>query len=95
MVLGYKLVASRDIGLGRLVVPFGPEMPLPGRSYYFVCAKGQESGHRQGVPRLAVRGDRGDFRFKLPARCPRSASKARDDSPGLTRARTQARRNRK
>lgn len=42
VVLGYKLVASRDIGLGRLVSPFGPEVPLPGRSYHFVCAKGQE-----------------------------------------------------
>ena len=43
VVLGYKLVASRDIGLGRLVMPFGPELPLPGRSYHFVCAKGQET----------------------------------------------------
>ena len=42
VVLGYKLVASRDIGLGRLVSPFGPEVPLPGRAYHFVCAKGQE-----------------------------------------------------
>jgi LysR family glycine cleavage system transcriptional activator len=42
VVLGYKLVASHDIGLGRLVSPFGPELPLPGRSYHFVCAKGQE-----------------------------------------------------
>ena len=42
VVLGYKIVASRDIGLGRLVVPFGPEVPLPGRAYYFVCAKGDE-----------------------------------------------------
>jgi LysR family transcriptional regulator, glycine cleavage system transcriptional activator len=42
VVLGYKLVASHDIGLGRLCVPFGPELPLPGRSYYFVCARGQE-----------------------------------------------------
>jgi len=42
VVLGYKLVASHDIGLGRLVVPFGPELPLPGRSYHFVCARGQE-----------------------------------------------------
>jgi LysR family glycine cleavage system transcriptional activator len=42
VVLGYKLVASRDMGLGRLVSPFGPEMPLPGRAYHFVCAKGQE-----------------------------------------------------
>ena len=43
VVLGYKLVASRDIGLGRLVSPFGPELPLPGRCYHFVCAKGQEA----------------------------------------------------
>ncbi len=42
VVLGYKIVASRDIGLGRLVVPFGPEVPVPGRNYYFVCAKGDE-----------------------------------------------------
>src|SRR5262245_10578797 len=43
VVLGYKIVASRDIGLGRLVVPFGPEIPVPGRAYHFVCAKGQEN----------------------------------------------------
>ena len=24
-------------------MPFGPELPLPGRSYHFVCAKGQET----------------------------------------------------
>jgi LysR family glycine cleavage system transcriptional activator len=42
VVLAYKLVAARDIALGRLVSPFGPEMPVPGRAYYFVCARGQE-----------------------------------------------------
>jgi LysR family glycine cleavage system transcriptional activator len=42
VVLGYKLVASHDIALGRLVSPFGPELPLPGRSYHFVCAQGQQ-----------------------------------------------------
>ncbi len=42
VVLGYKVVASHDIGLGRLVVPFGPEVPLPGRAYHFVCPKGDE-----------------------------------------------------
>jgi LysR family transcriptional regulator, glycine cleavage system transcriptional activator len=42
VVLAYKIVAARDIALKRLVVPFGPEIPLPGRAYYFVCAKGQE-----------------------------------------------------
>ena len=43
VVLAYKMVASRDIALKRLVVPFGPEIQLPGRAYYFVCAKGQET----------------------------------------------------
>jgi len=42
VVLAYKMVAARDIALKRLVVPFGPEIPLPGRAYYFVCANGQE-----------------------------------------------------
>jgi LysR family glycine cleavage system transcriptional activator len=43
VVLAYKVVAARDITLRRLVAPFaGLEIPVPGRSYYFVCAKGQE-----------------------------------------------------
>jgi LysR family glycine cleavage system transcriptional activator len=42
VVLAYKIVASRDIAAGRLVAPFGPEIPLPGRSYFFCCQKGDE-----------------------------------------------------
>jgi LysR family glycine cleavage system transcriptional activator len=42
VVLGYKVVASHDIAQGRLVAPFGPEIPVPGRSYFFVCPKGDE-----------------------------------------------------
>jgi LysR family glycine cleavage system transcriptional activator len=42
VVLAYKIVAARDIGLGRLVAPFGPQMPVPGRAYHFCCASGQE-----------------------------------------------------
>ena len=42
VVLAYKVVAAHDIALGRLVAPFGPEVPLPGRAYYFVCLRGQE-----------------------------------------------------
>ena len=42
VVLAYKMVAARDIILRRLVAPFGPQMPVPGRAYYFVCARGQE-----------------------------------------------------
>ena len=41
VVLAYKIVASRDIAAGRLVVPFGPEIPLPGRAYYFVLRQGR------------------------------------------------------
>src|SRR5262247_3772549 len=37
VVLAYKIVAARDITLKRLVTPFGPEIPVPGRAYYFVC----------------------------------------------------------
>ncbi|HEX5997784.1 MAG TPA: transcriptional regulator GcvA [Hyphomicrobiaceae bacterium] len=42
VVLAYKMVASRDITLKRLVVPFGPEVAVPGRAYYFVCPRGHE-----------------------------------------------------
>jgi len=42
VVLAYKLVASRYLRLGQLVVPFGPELPVPGRAYYFVCPRGRE-----------------------------------------------------
>jgi LysR family glycine cleavage system transcriptional activator len=42
IVLAYKMVAARDITLGRLVVPFGPEIAVPGRAYFLVCPRGQE-----------------------------------------------------
>jgi LysR family glycine cleavage system transcriptional activator len=42
VVLAYKMVAARDIALRRLVRPFGPEILVPGRAYYFVCARGRE-----------------------------------------------------
>src|SRR5262249_18725631 len=42
VVLAYKMVAARDVTLKRLVSPFGPQIPVPGRAYYFVCARGQE-----------------------------------------------------
>jgi LysR family glycine cleavage system transcriptional activator len=42
VVLAYKVVAARDIMLKRLVSPFGPQIPVPGRAYYFVCTRGQE-----------------------------------------------------
>jgi LysR family glycine cleavage system transcriptional activator len=42
VVLAYKMVAARDIALKRLVAPFGPEIPVPGRAYYLVCRRGEE-----------------------------------------------------
>jgi LysR family glycine cleavage system transcriptional activator len=40
--LSYKLIASDDVHSGRLVCPFGPELPL-GSGYHFVCPKGHET----------------------------------------------------
>jgi LysR family transcriptional regulator, glycine cleavage system transcriptional activator len=42
VVLAYKLVAARYLMLGQLVVPFGPQLPVPGRAYHFVCPRGRE-----------------------------------------------------
>ena len=39
--LSFKLIASDDVHSGRLVTPFGPELPLAS-AYYFVCPKGHE-----------------------------------------------------
>ena len=41
VLLGTRLVLD-DLRTGRLVAPFGPEIPVPGRSYFFVCPKGEE-----------------------------------------------------
>jgi LysR family glycine cleavage system transcriptional activator len=39
--LSFKLIASDDVHSGRLVSPFGPELPLA-FGYHFVCPKGHE-----------------------------------------------------
>jgi LysR family transcriptional regulator, glycine cleavage system transcriptional activator len=39
--LSFKLIASDDVHFGRLVMPFGPELPLQS-SYSFVCPKGHQ-----------------------------------------------------
>src|SRR5436853_349591 len=41
VVLSHKLIASDDVHSGRLVAPFGPELPLTS-AYHFVCPKGHE-----------------------------------------------------
>jgi LysR family glycine cleavage system transcriptional activator len=43
VALSYKLIASDDVRSGRLVSPFGPELPLTGRAYHFVCPRGHET----------------------------------------------------
>ena len=40
--LSFKLIASDDVHSGRLVTPFGPELPLA-FGYHFVCPKGHET----------------------------------------------------
>jgi LysR family glycine cleavage system transcriptional activator len=40
--LSFKLIASDDVHAGRLVSPFGPELPLDS-AYHFVCPKGHEA----------------------------------------------------
>lgn len=42
VVLAYKSMATEDIRSGRLVSPFGPELPIKDRAYYFACAIGRE-----------------------------------------------------
>ena len=39
----YKLIASDEVRSGRLVFPFGPELPIPERAYHFVCPQGRET----------------------------------------------------
>src|ERR1044072_6457223 len=43
--LSHKLIASDDMHAGRLVCPFGPELPLPS-AYYFFCPNGHEKRPR-------------------------------------------------
>jgi LysR family glycine cleavage system transcriptional activator len=42
VALSHKLIASDDVHSGRLVTPFGPELPLRS-GYYFACPKGYET----------------------------------------------------
>jgi LysR family glycine cleavage system transcriptional activator len=42
VALAHKLIASDDVHSGRLVTPFGPELPLSS-AYHFACPKGHET----------------------------------------------------
>ena len=60
VALSHKLIASDDVHAGRLVTPFGPELPLRS-AYYFVCPQGaRDAPQGARLPRLAVRRDGGD-----------------------------------
>ena len=63
VVLGYKLVASHDIGLGRLVVAVraGAAAARPLLPFRLRPRAGEAPRH-QSLPRLAVRRDRRDLR---------------------------------
>ncbi len=41
--LSYKLIASDDVRSRRLVIPFGPELPITEGAYHFVCPRGHET----------------------------------------------------
>lgn len=43
IALGYKITALNDLLAGRLVIPFGPELPAPGIGYHFVRPAGAET----------------------------------------------------
>ena len=49
IALGYKVIALGDLQAGRLVVPFGPELPLRARGYHFVCPR-----RRAAQPKVRV-----------------------------------------
>jgi LysR family glycine cleavage system transcriptional activator len=51
VVLAYRLIATADMQAGRLVNPFGPELPIVGRAYHFVCRAGREREHKIRVLR--------------------------------------------
>ncbi|MDQ4136301.1 MAG: transcriptional regulator GcvA [Pseudomonadota bacterium] len=41
VALGQKIIALGDLQAGRLVVPFGPALPIRARGYHFVCPRGR------------------------------------------------------
>ena len=93
VVLGYKLVASRDIGLGRLVVAVRAGAAAAGALLPFRVRQGAgDAADDQGLPRLAVRGDRGHLR-QARLRCAaarRNPRRASLQASRRTRARAQS-----
>ena len=67
--LSHKLIASDDVHAGRLVCPFGPELPLAVGLSLRLPQGSREAPERARLPRLAVRrdgGDEGEVGAQLP-----------------------------
>ena len=58
--LSFKLIASDDVHSGRLVTPFGPELPLAVGLQFRLPQRPREAPERACIPRLAVCRDGGD-----------------------------------
>lgn len=58
VVLGRVVLAENDVKSGRLVIPFGPVMPV-GLGFHLVCAKGRELEPKVKLFRDWVKGEMG------------------------------------
>lgn len=67
VTLSFKLIASDDVHSGRLVSPFGPELPLAS-GYHFVCPKGRETAPKVRAFRdwLFAEMDETKAKWKIP-----------------------------
>jgi LysR family glycine cleavage system transcriptional activator len=71
--LSYKLIASDDVHSGRLVKPFGPELPLAS-AYHFCCPKGQETRPKVRAFRDWLFAEMADTKAKWAAAAQREAA---------------------
>jgi LysR family glycine cleavage system transcriptional activator len=67
VVLGHKTIALYDLQAGRLVVPFGPELPVGGHGYHLVCRRGDETRPKTRAFRDWVISELGQAAHDLPA----------------------------
>lgn len=74
IVLGNALFACGDLAAGRLIVPFGPAMPLPAR--YMLCFRKRQPQLQRLAEALAGRAER-DVTDILESRLPPEAGEAR------------------
>ena len=67
VVLGHKTIALYDLQAGRLVVPFGPELPVGGHGYHLVCRRGDATRPKTRAFRDWVVSELGQAAHDLPA----------------------------